>query len=135
MSDTALESVLHTLLPGDADWPSAGSLDLAEAVRGDIDAAALTAILEALPAGFAGSDAAAREDALRAIETAQPASFDRLVAAAYLAYYTDSRVRIVIERRTGYAARPPQPLGYELEPFDEALLDARKRRAPFWRKA
>ena len=135
MNDVRLDSILNTLLPGDADWPSAASLGLAAAVRGDCDDAALAAIAGALPASFAGGDAEAREGALRAIEAAQPAAFERLVAAAYLAYYTEPRVRVVIERLTGYAARPPQPLGYELEPFDEALLERQKRRAPFWRKA
>lgn len=135
MSDPLLDSILHTLLPGDADWPSGGSLGLAPTVRGDCDADAVSAILAALPAGFPDGGADAREAALRAIETAQPAAFERLVAAAYLAYYTEPRVRLVIERLTGYAARPPQPLGYELEPFDESLLEKQKRRAPFWRKA
>ncbi|MBL8835614.1 MAG: hypothetical protein JNL66_05180 [Alphaproteobacteria bacterium] len=135
MSDALLDSILSTLLPGDADWPSAGSLDLSAAVRADCEAAALAAILGALPPDFAAGDADARESALRAIEAAQPAAFERLVAAAYLAYYTEPRVRIVVERLTGYAARPPQPLGYALEPFDEALLATQKRRAPFWRRA
>jgi hypothetical protein len=44
-------------------------------------------------------------------------------------------VRIAIERETGYENRPTQPRGYELEPFDERLLETQKRRAPFWRKA
>ncbi len=135
MSDALLDTILNTLLPGDIDWPSAGSLGLAAAVRGDCDSAALATIVGATPAGFADGDADARETTLRAIETAHPDAFERLVAAAYLAYYTDPRVRHVIERQTGYAARPPQPLGYELEPFDEALLATQKQRAPFWRKA
>lgn len=135
MSDALLDSILSTLLPGDADWPSAGSLGLAASVRGDCDAAALAAIVGAIPADFADGNADAREVALRAIEAACPDAFERLVAAAYLAYYTEPRVRTVIERLTGYAARPPQPRGYELEPFDEALLAKQKQRAPFWRKA
>ena len=28
-----------------------------------------------------------------------------------------------VEARAGYPARPPQPLGYDLEPFDESLLE------------
>lgn len=128
-----LQPVLDTLLPGDADWPSAGSLPgLAAQV---IDDAAPDGLLAALPAGFAALDADAQEEALRVLEAAQPAAFERLVAAAYLAYYTHPEVRAVLERLTGYEARPPQPLGYELPPFDEALLETQRRRAPFWREA
>ena len=61
--------------------------------------------------------------------------FERLVTLAYTAYYIEPRVRAVIERETGYENRPPQPLGYALEPFDERLLDKQRQRAPFWRPA
>ncbi len=128
-----LDAVLGTLLPGEGAWPSAGALGLAGEVAGELgeDCARL---LAALPPGFAALDAEAREDALRAIEARHPAMFDRLVAAAYTAYYVDARVRRTIERETGYEDRPPQPLGYELEPFDEALLERQRARQPFWRR-
>jgi hypothetical protein len=128
-----LAALLDTLLPGDADWPAAATLDgLAAQVAEDIAPAHL---LAALPVGFAGLDADRREAAVQGLEAAQPAAFERLVAAAYLAYYTHDAVRAVLERLTGYEARPPQPLGYELPPFDETLLETQKRRAPFWRDA
>jgi hypothetical protein len=135
MSGPSLDAVLDTLLPGDADWPAGGALDLAATVAADVGADALRVLLDRLPPDFAAGDADRREAALRALETDQPEVFARLVDAAYLAYYTAARVRTVIERVTGYAARPPQPLGYELEPFDERLLDTQRQRAPFWRKA
>lgn len=129
----SLAAVLDTLLPGDADWPAAGSLDgLAAQVAAKAPDGAL---LAALPAGFATLPAEAREATLREVEQAHPAAFERLVAAAYLAYYTHGAVRMVLERVTGYEARPPQPLGYDLPPFDESLLDTQRRRAPFWREA
>lgn len=120
-----LDALLDTLLPGDADWPAAGSLD---GMAVDAEAAP---ILATLPPGFAAGD----EATLRAVEAAQPAAFERLVAAVYLAYYTHPAVRAVLERVTGYEARPPQPLGYELPPFDERLLETQRKRAPFWRPA
>jgi hypothetical protein len=123
-SDATLDAVLSTLLPGDGPWPDAGTL-------GD-HAAALHA---ALPPGFAASDEEARVAALRTLEVGQPALFERLIAVAYTAYYVDARVRATIERETGYENRPPQPLGYVLEPFDERLLDRQRQRAPFWRHA
>jgi hypothetical protein len=130
---TPLEAVLDTLLPGDGDWPAAGALDgVAAQVAADV---APDALLAALPDDFALRDADAREAALRRLEAGEPAVFERLVAAAYLAYYTHDAVRAVLERRTGYEARPPQPLGYDLPPFDEALLEKQRRRAPFWRDA
>jgi hypothetical protein len=134
MSGPSLAAVLDTLLPGDADWPAGGTLDLAATVETDVGADALRALLDRLPRDFAAGDADRREAVLRAIESDLPEVFARLVDAAYLAYYTAPRVRTVIERMTGYAARPPQPLGYELEPFDERLLDKQRQRAPFWRK-
>jgi hypothetical protein len=33
----------------------------------------------------------------------------------------------------GWPRTPPQPAGYTLEPFDEALLTPVKSRKPFWR--
>ena len=47
---------------------------------------------------------------------------------------SDPRVRDVVEQVTGYEARPPQPLGYDLPPVDEALLSEVKKRKPFWRR-
>jgi hypothetical protein len=131
MTDDPLAAILDTLLPGSPEgWPSAGML--ADKLREELDAAP---IIAALPADLAMRDAEAREAALRVIEAAHKQDFDRLVNAAYLAYYTDPGVRQVIERLTGYEARPPQPLGYELEPFDERLLENQKKRAPFCRRA
>lgn len=127
-----LARVLATLLPADGPWPLGAALaeivgtDLAEVPGG---AAALARVLEALPPDFAAGD----EDALRLIEQGDSDAFGRVVAAAYLAYYTDPQVRVVLEHVTGYSARPPQPLGYELPPFDDALLERQRQRAPYWR--
>jgi len=133
MDATLMDAVLGTLLPGEGAWPSAGRLGLAADVGAELgeDGAAM---LAALPEGFAALGADAREEALRAVEASRPAAFERLVAAAYTAYYVDARVRRVIEPETGYEDRPPQPLGYALEPFDEALLERQRARQPFWRQ-
>ncbi len=131
MTDVMAE-LLATVLPGDGDWP-AGDVVLGQ-VRRELEGApdvamAMGAVSGALPAGFARGD----EAAVRAVEAALPGEFERVVGVAYLAYYTDPGVRGVIERVTGYAARPPQPLGYALAPFDEGVLAVQRRRAPFWR--
>ena len=91
-------------------------------------------MLDALPPGFAGLAPEEQVAALQAIEAAAPAAFAALVKAAYTAYYQDQRVLAAIERATGYAARPPQPLGYELEPFDPALLEVVRNRPPHYRE-
>lgn len=140
MSGTdALKDLLDTLIPGDGrDWPAAGEQGLAEKTR-EMAAlqpggmAALAAVLAALPDGFAALSRDARETALADIESDAPEAFGTVLSAAYNAYYTDSGVRDVIERLCGYENRPPQPLGYELPPFDESLLDAVKKRGPIWR--
>lgn len=131
--------LLDTLLPGDgADWPAAGQHGLAAKTR-DMAALqpggpdALGDMLAMLPADFAARDQADRETALQRIENDRPETFDRVVTAAYNAYYTDPGIRDVIERLTGYENRPPQPLGYELPPFDESLLDQVRARGPIWR--
>ena len=137
MTQDLLAIVLDTLLPGDGAWPSARAVDLAQAVRADVDGdpeRQIDIVLAALPSGFARDDVETREAALRAIEVAHGAAFERLVTLAYTAYYIEPRVRDVIERETGYENRPPQPLGYALEPFDERLLDKQRQRAPFWRR-
>jgi hypothetical protein len=138
MTQDLLTIVLDTLLPGDGPWPSARDVELAQALRADVAGdpeRQIDVVLAALPASFAAANADAREATLRAIEASHAAAFERLVTLAYTAYYIEPRVRTVIERETGYENRPPQPLGYKLEPFDERLLDKQRQRAPFWRKA
>jgi len=71
--------------------------------------------------------------ALARFESEDPENFERLLTAAYNAHYTDPGIRDVIARLTGYENRPPQPLGYALEPFDESLLENVKAMKPFWR--
>lgn len=138
MTDSRLDALLATLVPGDATWPSAGALGLGERVRWiaalvEGHTAALDAVLAALPDDFVTVDAEARTTAVRALEARDPDGVSVAVLLAYNAYYTDARVLEVVEAETGYAARPPQPLGYELEPFDESLLATVRKRAPFWR--
>jgi hypothetical protein len=139
MTDPRLLALLDTLLPGDgSDWPAAGArglgprlAEMAALAPGGPEA--LAEVLAALPDGFAGAGAETREAALTRIEADRADAVAQVVTAAYNAYYTDPAVRDVIERLTGYENRPPQPLGYDLPPFDTRLLDAVKARGPIWR--
>ena len=124
-----IAAVLDRIVPANGELPGAGSLGLGTAIKHE----AAAPVLAVLPAGFAALDAAAQAAALQAVEQASPVVFRELVRQAYIAYYRDSRVLVRIEQSTGYPNRPPQPLGYELEPFDESLLDVVKARAPHYR--
>ena len=129
VSGALLVAVLDRLLPPNGDFAGAGGLGLAA----QVPASAAQPILAALPADFLALDAAAQVAALQAVEAANRLGFHELVRFAYVAYYRDSRVLARIELATGYPDRPPQPLGYELEPFDESLLDVVKARGPQYR--
>lgn len=136
---TRLRKVLARLLPGDGTWPNAGDLELDGVVLDRLAtmsdlAEHVAAALSALADGAVAQGGDALDEALKTVEGKQPEDFAGLLLAAYAAYYTDSRVRDVVERATGYEARPPQPLGYELPPFDETLLAKVKNRKPFWRR-
>jgi hypothetical protein len=126
-----IAALLNTLLPGGEGFPPAGSLPGLE--RRVADAA--HPVIARLPADFASHDAASREAILQGIEREAPAAFGRLVAALYLAYYVEPDVRAVLARGHGYEARPPQPGGHDLTPFEPALLDRQRQRPPFWRDA
>lgn len=128
-SEALLTSVLDMLVPPRAEVAGAGGLGLA----GQIPAAVAEPVLAALPEGFAALDAAGRTAALQAVEAASPEAFAELVRQTYIAYYRDKRVLARIEQATGYAARPPQPEGYQIEPFDPSLLDVVKARGPQYR--
>ena len=133
-----LPAVLDTLLPANRHLPAAGRMGLAGAVL--VDAAwspefaqALRWLGDALPVHFVAAEGAVRVEALRALEAAEPRRFATIVNLAYNAYYVQPDVLALIQSESGFTARPPQPLGYELEPFDPAVLAVVARRQPFWR--
>jgi hypothetical protein len=64
------------------------------------------------------------------VETNLPAQFGEFVELVYGNYYTDSRVH----ERIGWVGRPPQPEGFDLEPWDPAVLENMRKREPFWRQ-
>jgi hypothetical protein len=82
-------------------------------------------------ADFLALDATRQEEILRTVEAAEPAFFAALVEHTYRGYYTLPEVQAAI----GYFTRPPQPLGHEIAPFREELLQVQLNRAPFWRRA
>ncbi len=134
-----LSIVLDRLLPPNGELPGAGSLGLGGHIAREANAAAghevaLNAVLDALPASFLELIDDEQSSVMREVEVQVPEAFSVLVLMAYNAYYTDQRVLDQIERDLGYEARPPQPLGYKLKPFDEGALAEMRARKPFWRQ-
>jgi hypothetical protein len=90
---------------------------------------ALAAIAAKSVGAFARLDRDRREALINdyhASGGAAAATLGRLILGAY---YRDDRVLLALKLE----ARPPFPQGYTLEQGDWSLLDAVRKRAPFWR--
>lgn len=141
MSDTIIKSLLDCLIPGDhSGWPAAGQHGLTSRFRellkslfenGDQH---LATLLAELPDNFSSLPAERQTALLKTIEASRTEAFEALVKACYASYYTDPEIRRILENKTGYEARPPQPQGYQMPPFDESLLEPVIARGPIWRK-
>jgi hypothetical protein len=139
-----LAAVLDLVVPANGDVPGAGALGVGDAIERTLAGSAplrrliLDGLVEidvtAGSAGFQALEPSARDELLRAVDAAHPAFFAALVNHAYRGYYTHPTVLQHLERTTGYPARPPQPLGHAIEPWDEGLLAKQRERKPFWRR-
>jgi hypothetical protein len=133
-----LDAVLDRLLPANGPVPPAGALGCAAAIDATLgrDPALRRLFLDGLTEievrGLA--DSADPDTTLREVEAASPTFFAALVNHAYRAYYTHPRVLQGLEETTGYPARPPQPLGHAMPPWDPDLLVKQRERPPFWRR-
>ncbi len=129
-----LAYLLDILIPGDADFPPPGRIDLAAAMLGhDRFGAFAEAALAGLPDGFESLAPAEAIAAVAALEEADPAGFGALLTGLYSLYYVHPAVLQAVERVSGYAARPPQPEGYRLAPFDPAVVAIPAARRPHYR--
>jgi hypothetical protein len=137
-----LGAILDTLLPAHEGVPAAGELGIGEAMEALLADGTrrgrIVAILRATEIALGGDaltdrDTANREALLRAVESGEPVAFAILVECAYRTYYSDPRVLARLERTHGYPARPPQPLGHAIEPWDDALVAKQRERGPIWR--
>ena len=137
-----LRAVMDRMIPPVEDMPGAGSLGLAAEVermarRAPGLASALLRTLDALSldpgsraaGGFLALEGAARDEAIRTIESTLPEPFGVFLEMVYAAYYSDGRVH----ERIGWASQPAQHADSQPEPFDESALDQVRERAPFWR--
>ena len=80
--------------------------------------------------GFLALEAEEQTHALAALELSMTDHFGKFVELIYAAYYSDPRVHQRIGWRTGAL----QPLGWDMQPFDPAILETASKRAPFWRR-
>ena len=80
--------------------------------------------------GFGSLSIPAKDDLLKAVESANPAFFDQLVLQTYNGYYTNEEVFDAI----GYKLPDPPTPGALPELLDVSLLDQQRKREPFWKK-
>jgi len=139
---TLLRAILNGIVPARTDLPGAGDLDVGASIEHTLSSSIhlrrlfldgllhidVTAQRQA-GHGFVDLEPAAQTSVLETVEERWPAFFTALVEHTYRGYY----ILAAVKRAIGFEARPPQPLGYQLEPFDPALLDRQRQRAPFWR--
>ncbi|WP_421928612.1 hypothetical protein [Neoaquamicrobium sediminum] len=131
---TVLAALCDTLVPGDDTYPAASAAGVVEASREHARfAATLDDLAARLPEDFAALGEAERVAELERLEVSQEALFSAAVVAVYSLYYTRQPVLDAIEKTNGYSARPPQPQGHALPPFDPAIVAVQAARAPHYR--
>jgi hypothetical protein len=132
-----LGDIAGTMIPESRDLGVPGADDpaiLADIVRSvgrdlPLVREALAAIAAKSAGAFAGLDRDRREVLINdyyAGAAAAAAALGRVIVGAY---YRDDRVLLAL----GLEARAPFPKGYVLEQGEWSLLDAVRKRAPFWR--
>ena len=136
MNDSILSALLDSLIPPSEPrrMPGAGSLGLESVVRDLISEhqAVLDAGVEALAGSdFLASDAENRTSILRDLEATHPEFVAVVYAAACAAYYQHPKVLLAI----GMEARPPHPVGFEIEAGDLTGLERVRERGKLYRDA
>jgi hypothetical protein len=137
-----MRAVMDRLIPPVDDLPGAGAMGLLEdvermAIQYDRYARSLRKFLDAVSHvspgtghSFVALDPDRQDEAIRAIEASAAEEFANVLEVIYLAYYSRPEVHARIGWRTG----PLQPRGFALPPFNESVLDAVRKRRPFWRR-
>ncbi len=137
-----LAGVLDAIIPpgeGD-DLPGAGELGLGEALQRKAPEL-VPLLVEGLGAleremanrqvaDFGGLAESDKRSMLEGLGSQQPAFLPALLFQVYTTYYQHPRVLAAL----GLEARPPYPLGYELEGGDLDLLDPVRKRPPLYRR-
>jgi Gluconate 2-dehydrogenase subunit 3 len=137
-----LHGVLNRIIPGTGAFPGAGDLGVVAYLDAVIGRSAelrwlfsrgvtqLDITSQELYAQAFGNSSDDQKDAvLRRVEATCSEFFAALVTHTYSGYYSHPS----IIRLLSMDVRPPQPQGYELEPFDLSLLDRVRQRKPLYR--
>lgn len=119
-----LAALVDTLIPGDDTFPTASATgahglvaNRARKQLGREGFARLVAFLDR-DEPFAGASPATRANAVRRLEADDPELFVFLRFATYFAYYETPAVIAALQALGHDYNDAPQPLGYELPPFD-----------------
>jgi Gluconate 2-dehydrogenase subunit 3 len=139
-----LTTILNRLVPASGDFPGAGDLGIANYLDSVVGrstewrrlfAHGMVQVDIFSQEQFAGAFINLADDqkdgVLCHLEHRNPEFFSALVTHTYSGYYSHAAVLRLLSRD----ARPPQPKGYDLEPFDLSLLANVKQRGPMYRQA
>jgi hypothetical protein len=132
-----LRDIAGTMIPESATFGVPGADDpailddIVKSVGRDLPLVreALAAVAAKSADAFAGLDRDGREALINDYYAGGGAAAVTLGRVIVGAYYRDDRVLLAL----GLEARAPFPKGYTLEQGDWSLLDAVRKRAPFWR--
>ena len=132
-----LRDIAGTMIPESATFGVPGADDpailddIVKSVGRDLPLVreALAAVAAKSAGAFAGLDRDGREALINDYYASGGAPAVTLGRVIVGAYYRDDRVLLAL----GMEARSPFPKGYTVEQGDWSLLDAVRKRAPFWR--
>ena len=137
-----LKAVLDRLVPPVDDLAGAGELGIlpvleSRARRHRNLREALSTIMEAFSldlaahaaGGFSALPVEDQDASIRQIQATIPVQFDTFLRLVYTIYYMQPEVL----KHIGAPGHPPQPQGFELAPWDDAILETARERTPFWR--
>ena len=133
-----LEAIMDRMIPAVGDLPSAGQMGLIDEIVElaakqkrfeDLFHSAITAFESKNP-DFLTSSESVQDENLKTFELNTPEHFNTIRTIVYIVYYKDFRDH----KRSGWDGQPPQPQGYEMDPWDESVLENARKREPFWRK-
>jgi len=132
-----LSAALDRVVPAIDELPGAGGMGLAPVVveRSRADErfwdALVTVVRELASSGeYTSMSGEEQDDALRAVEGSEAEAFALWLDVVFTIYYMQPEVH----KRLGWHGRSPQPVGNEMPPWDESVLDKIRQREPFWRK-
>ena len=137
-----LTRVLDRIVPAGGGLPGAGELGVGEFVESAagsspgqtrllVDGLKLIEVTGGRHGSesFGELDDDAKDEVLGDVESTSPEFFDELVRLTYVGYYSQPRVAAAL----GLEARPPQPLGFDMQQGDLSLVENVRKRGPVYR--